>query len=80
MNELDIIFQNNKELMDTDEVKTLIEYYSDQYDTLYKGYKEHRDMYNAILDICMNSELIVKKGIPAKESIEKILQQYEEDN
>ena len=71
---LDEIFKTNPELLNKPEVKELINYFEQQYATIYDRYKKLDDLEFKITHECMNSEVVLKKGTSSKKTLESILE------
>jgi hypothetical protein len=63
------IFETNPSLLETKEVKELIEQLGEQFQA---NKMKHCNYWNKVTELTMNSELFVIKGIPCKTVIEKI--------
>lgn len=74
MDKLEQIFASNKYLLDEPEVKELIEYTKLMYGKIYKAYKKKDDLNFKILELCMHSNVILKKGIDNTKVVESILE------
>lgn len=74
MDKLEQIFASNKYLLDEPEVKELIEYTKLMYEKIYKAYKKKDDLNFKILELCMHSNVILKKGIDNTKVVESILE------
>lgn len=69
---LEEIFKTNPELLKEPEVQALIKHVEDTYKTnlsLLLGYK---DCHDEILRLIVHSEICLKKGMSAKETLDKI--------
>lgn len=65
------IFKNNTHLLDEPEVKELIT----QFERQYKQLQKKKDDYeNKVIDLCINSNLIVINGMDCKDVVNKILE------
>lgn len=74
MNELDKIFENNKELLNTKEVKELIEYCQKVHSRNIKIATKFKDFHDRTLDKLMYSEIILKNGNDTKTVLTAIMQ------
>ena len=73
------IFKTNKKLLEEPEVKELIKYASQTYSNLYESYRIKQEKEFKVLDICMNSDVVMQGGNGSRVSIESILELYNED-
>lgn len=78
MNELDKIFENNKELLNTKEVKELIEYFQKVHSRNIKIATKFKDFHDRTLEKLMYSELILKNGKGSKYVLTEILKDINE--
>lgn len=63
------IFKTNPTLLETKEVKELVEQFKKQFQA---NKMKHYNYWNKVTELTMNSELFVIKGIPCKDVVEKI--------
>jgi hypothetical protein len=78
MDKLQEIFKDNQELLQTKEVKELVDYCQTEYKRIFNAYKKLDKFENFVLDKCMNSNVIVKEGNNCYWTVEKILEYIEE--
>ncbi len=69
------IFKTNPKLLDEPEVQHLIQYFELTYKKAVNVAKRHLDFHDFVFDKCMYSEVVLKEGTSAKETIEQILTQ-----
>ena len=63
------IFESNPDILETKEVKELIEQFHFQFKAIQK---KQRNYFDKVTDVVFNSELFLKDGISCKKCIEKI--------
>jgi hypothetical protein len=63
------IFETNPSLLETNEVKELVEQFREQFQA---NKMKHYNYWNKVTELTMNSELFVIKGISCREVVEKI--------
>ena len=71
-NELEKIFKDNPELLETKEVKELVAYTRDQHAKYGRLLNEFRTKVHTVTDIVFNSELCVIGGTTHKDALTKI--------
>lgn len=71
-NELEKIFKDNPELLETKEVKELVAYTRDQHAKYGRLLNEFRTKVNTVTDVIFNSELCVIGGTTHKDALTKI--------
>ncbi len=71
-NELEKIFKDNPELLETKEVKELVAYTRDQHAKYGRLLNEFRTKVHTVTDIVFNSELCVIGGATHKDALIKI--------
>lgn len=69
MKTLTEIFSTNPELLETKEVKELIEQFRTQFRY---SLNKHENYWNKVTDLTMNSDLFVINGMPCKDVVSKI--------
>ena len=79
MDKLQEIFKDNQELLQIKEVKELIDYCKTEYKRIFEAYKKLYKFESFVLDKCMNSNVIVKKGNNCYWTIEKIIEYIAEE-
>ena len=77
MDKLQEIFKDNLELLQNKDVKELIDYCQKEYQKVVKRTKVLNDFENFVLDKCMNSNVIVKKGNNCFWTVQSILEYME---
>jgi hypothetical protein len=75
---LEDIFKTNPSLLETPEVKQLIEYVSNEQSRMYLICENYKNFHDTILDIAMNSALVLKSGNSAEHTLGLIFKELEE--
>ncbi len=74
MNILDEIFKDNKELLETKEVKDLIEYVRKQHKNSFELIERLKNTESEILELCMYSKAMLIDGKECKQTIYDIME------